>query len=55
MLSLVEDLVPKDAKVERAPSKRQVKQQNESAMSDLQARLAGVAGIKAQKKPRRAR
>ena len=55
MLSLVEDLVPKEAKIERAPSRREVKQQNEGAMADLQARLAGVSGIRAQKKPRRAR
>lgn len=52
MLSLTEKLLPEDAKVEKVPSRRDVKQQNESAMAQLQGMLAGVPNAPT-RKPRR--
>lgn len=54
LLSIAEKINPATAKLEKVPSEREVKQQNEDAMAALKARMASVAGISPQKKPRRA-
>lgn len=53
-ISVTDDIVKPDAKVERAPSRREVKDQNADAMASLQAMMAGVQNSPLKKKrPRR--
>ena len=54
-LSLAEQLLPTDAKVERAAPRRDVKAQNEASMAALQAMLGQVQGAPIPRKPRKTR